>query len=228
MKRIFLILAVFGFVLSLVISGLKMRTVESTPLERLKASRLEQPSPSADHSKFEILKQEFDAPQEVTEACISCHTERHKEVMASSHWNWERLEYIEGQGIRSVGKKNILNNFCVGISGNEQVCNRCHIGYGYADASFDFGNPDNVDCLACHDNSGAYIKEDGGAGLPDPSVDLNLVAQQVGRPKRDNCGTCHFFGGGGNNVKHGDLDVALLETTRDVDVHMGIDGADMQ
>lgn len=227
MKRIFLILAVFGFVLSLVISGLKTGTEESTPLERLKASRVKH-QPSVDHSKFEVLKQTFDAPQDVTAACISCHTERHKEVMASSHWNWERLEYIEGQGIRSVGKKNILNNFCVGISGNETVCNRCHIGYGYADADFDFQNPNNVDCLACHDNSGAYIKQDGGAGMPDPSVDLNQVAQQVGRPKRDNCGTCHFFGGGGNNVKHGDLDVALLETTREVDVHMAVDGGDMQ
>ena len=221
-------LVVFGFILSLVISGLSKRTEESTPLERLKTERIKPQTISADHTKFEKLQQTFETPQEVTAACISCHTERHKEVMTSSHWNWERLEYIEGQGIRSVGKKNILNNFCVGISGNETTCNKCHIGYGYGNSNFDFENANNVDCLACHDNSGVYVKENGGAGMPEPSVDLNYVAQRVGSPKRDNCGACHFFGGGGNNVKHGDLEAALLETTRDVDVHMAVDGANMQ
>jgi len=53
-----------------------------------------------DHSKFAILNKDFSSPKEVTEACISCHTETHKEVMNSSHWNWERPEYIEGKGIR--------------------------------------------------------------------------------------------------------------------------------
>lgn len=228
MRKILLVLAAFGFVLSLVISGLSGRSEEATPLERLLANRPEELPPSADHTMFAQLQQSFATPQEVTAACISCHTERHKEVMTSSHWNWERLEYIEGQGIRSVGKKNILNNFCVGISGNEQTCNRCHIGYGYGDDDFDFENANSVDCLACHDNSGGYLKANGGAGMPDPSVDLSYVAQRVGSPKRDNCGVCHFFGGGGNNVKHGDLEVALLEPSRELDVHMAIDGADMQ
>ncbi|MCS6830072.1 MAG: tetrathionate reductase family octaheme c-type cytochrome, partial [bacterium] len=38
----------------------------------------------------------------------------------------------------------------------------------------------------------------------------------------------HFFGGGGNNVKHGDLEEALLEPSRELDVHMASDGANMQ
>jgi octaheme c-type cytochrome (tetrathionate reductase family) len=54
------------------------------------------------------------------------------------------------------------------------------------------------------------------------------VAQSVGRPTRTDCGTCHFFGGGGNNVKHGDLDEALFEPTRDLDVHMASGGANLQ
>jgi octaheme c-type cytochrome (tetrathionate reductase family) len=53
------------------------------------------------------------------------------------------------------------------------------------------------------------------------------VAQQVGPPDRVNCGTCHFFGGGGNNVKHGDLEQALFDAPRTVDVHMGTYGMDM-
>ncbi|HHB80297.1 MAG TPA: tetrathionate reductase family octaheme c-type cytochrome, partial [Aliiroseovarius sp.] len=41
---------------------------------------------------------------------------------------------------------------------------------------------------------------------------------------RDNCGNCHFYGGGGDNVKHGDLSSVLYEPTRSVDVHMSPDG----
>ena len=47
------------------------------------------------------------------------------------------------------------------------------------------------------------------------------MAQGIGRPTRQNCGACHFFGGGGANVKHGDLEPALANPSEDVDVHMG-------
>jgi hypothetical protein len=47
---------------------------------------------------------------------LECHTERHKEVMNSAHWNWERISYIEGRGVAAAGKKNVLNNFCLGLS----------------------------------------------------------------------------------------------------------------
>ena len=200
----------------------------TTPLTTLRMKYRQKEPPSVDHTQFTQLKKHFSTPQEVTSACIACHNERHKEVMQSSHWNWERREYVEGKGIRTLGKKNILNNFCIGISGNEQSCNKCHIGYGWGDEKFDFKNPLNVDCLACHDNSNTYIKAVGGAGMPDASVNSTNVAQHVGKPMRANCGTCHFFGGGGNNVKHGDLEKALFDPSRDVDVHMASDGEDMQ
>jgi octaheme c-type cytochrome (tetrathionate reductase family) len=51
----------------------------------------------------------------------------------------------------------------------------------------------------------------------------NKVAQSVGRPTRKNCGTCHFFGGGGDGVKHGDMDSSLMKPNKELDVHMGID-----
>ncbi len=183
--------------------------------------------PSVDHGEFDPLKKPFGKPQDVTAACLSCHNQRHKEIMASSHWAWERIEFVEGKGIRKIGKRNAINNNCIGIGGNQQTCNKCHAGYGYGDESFDFKDPNNIDCLACHDNSNLYIKATGGAGMPDPSVDLNKVAQKVGRPQRANCGACHFFGGGGNNVKHGDLEQALFDTTKDVDVHMATNGMDL-
>jgi len=47
------------------------------------------------------------------------------------------------------------------------------------------------------------------------------VAPSAGGPSRGNCGGCHFRGGGGDAVKHGDLDGSLLNPSRQVDVHMG-------
>jgi octaheme c-type cytochrome (tetrathionate reductase family) len=185
------------------------------------------PVASVDHTQFEQLQKVFATPQDVTEACIDCHNERHKEVMASSHWNWERISYVEGRGIERIGKQNVINNFCIGTSSNEQSCAKCHIGFGMSNNLFDFNNARNVDCMVCHDHSDAYIKGTSAAGYPDRSVNLSQVAQSVGRPGNINCGACHFSGGGGNNVKHGDLEMALLEADRSVDVHMAANGINM-
>jgi octaheme c-type cytochrome (tetrathionate reductase family) len=228
MKRQFLAIGAFGVFIGVVMTALHKNSSENTPQEKLKERYTHKVQASVDHSLFPQLKKKFKRPQEVTAVCISCHNGRAAEVMRSTHWNWERVEYIAGKGIRALGKKNVLNNFCIGISGNEQSCNKCHAGYGYADATFNFKDSLNVDCLACHDNSSTYIKAAGGAGMPDLSVNLRYVAQHVGKPQRTNCGTCHFFGGGGNNVKHGDLEKALFDPSRDVDVHMASDGVDMQ
>ncbi|MBI2427659.1 MAG: tetrathionate reductase family octaheme c-type cytochrome, partial [Ignavibacteriales bacterium] len=228
MKRFIIPLIALAIIALAFVSSITKKSVEPATLSELKEHFAKKEKPSADHSKFTQLQKKFTKPQDVTAECIQCHTERHTEVMNSSHWNWEREEYIEGRGIRYIGKKNILNNFCIGINTNEQSCNKCHIGYGWGDKNFDFTNANNVDCLACHDNSYAYVKKSSGAGMPDPSVDLSFVAQRVGRPTKANCGTCHFFGGGGNNVKHGDLEKALFDTHRDVDVHMATDGVNLE
>ncbi len=182
---------------------------------------------AADHSQFEELQISFDSAQAVTAACLSCHNKRGGEIMQTPHWKWEREEFIEGKGLVKAGKRNILNNFCIGTSASEGTCTRCHIGYGWKDKSFDFANQNNIDCLVCHDNTSTYQKEKGAAGLPKASVDLNYVAQNVGMPTRENCGVCHFWGGGGNNVKHGDLEIAMLDCDKDIDVHMCTDGPDM-
>lgn len=87
-------------------------------------------------------------------------------------------------------------------------------------------DPTRVDCLACHDRSGQYAKQDDLAGHPplDPvspgtktitgkdawAVDLTKAAQSVGPPGRDNYGNCHFVGGG-DDVKHGDLSSVLYD-----------------
>jgi octaheme c-type cytochrome (tetrathionate reductase family) len=191
---------------------------------------------SVDHSKFEILQQEFKRPQDLTAACLSCHTERDKEVMTTAHWTWSREVTRPDGTTTSIGKLNLINNFCTGASGNNGSCMRCHIGYGWKDKSFDFNEPTNIDCIVCHDNTNTYVKKKGGAGMPStvenatkeaPAPDFKYIAANVGLPTKHNCGACHFYGGGGNNVKHGDLEEALLNTNKHVDVHMAADGKDM-
>ena len=129
--------------------------------------------------------------------------------MKTSHWQWlGPEEKIPGrtEPVR-IGKRNLLNNFCLNLEGNWSSCTKCHAGYGWDKADYDFGRAENVDCLVCHDWSNSYVK--GPSGLPEKGVDLLVAAQSVGYPKRENCGTCHHFGGGGLGVKHGDLDNSL-------------------
>lgn len=215
-------MAIFGVLLT---SSVDTKGSRSEALAALKAQHQKTPARTVDHSKLPVLQKNFTSGRQVTEACIGCHTERGKEVMRSSHWNWSRHDYVPGRGIRSIGKRNVLNNFCIGISDNQEGCSRCHAGYGLEDANFNFNDPKNIDCLVCHDGTETYAK--GLGGLPESGLNLREVAQKVGWPTRSNCGTCHFYGGGGNNVKHGDLEQALLTANRDLDVHMSAEGADL-
>ncbi len=227
MWRHITVIGVTVLVLIFIAHHLSEEETYNLKLEKLKQEYAIEEISSVDHSKYAILQQKFSSPQEVTEACISCHTERHKEVMNSSHWNWERVSYVEGRGIASIGKKNVLNNFCIGARSNEQACAKCHIGFGMTNDKFDFKNARNVDCMVCHDNSEEYMKGSALAGYPDRSVNLSKVAQSVGEPTKMNCGSCHFYSGGGNNVKHGDLEEALLACSRETDVHMAANGMNL-
>ena len=90
----------------------------------------------------------------------------------------------------TIGKKNILNNFCIGISSNEESCNKCHAGYNWTDAKFDFTDSENVDCLACHDNTNTYVKSE--HGYPDATENLTTLAQHVGRIERFQTRECQI------------------------------------
>lgn len=192
---------------------------------------------TVDHSKLDVLQKEFASGPEVTQACLSCHTQADDQLMHSIHFNWD---YQSDSG-QTLGKSNVINAFCGNVAGNEARCTSCHAGYGWDDMS---KTPQEAkvepDCLVCHDRSGQYTKTATGAGHPplDPvkpgtktitgalawAVDLTKAAQSVGMPGRDNCGNCHFYGGGGDNVKHGDLSSALYAPAKEVDVHMSPDG----
>ncbi len=167
------------------------------------------------HNHAEDIEGPFESPQEVTETCLDCHDEVGNDFMHTRHWNWQ------GESENSLGKKNLINNFCIAIDSNWPRCTSCHPGYGWKDASFDFSDQTNIDCLICHDQTGTYKKIPTGAGMPVESVDLVKVAQSVGRPTRHNCGICHFDGGGGSGVKHGDMDDSMYDPGPELDVHMG-------
>jgi len=168
---------------------------------------------------------------EGTKSCLMCHAEEGTQMLDSSHFKWEgKSENIAGMENEIHGKNDLINNFCIAVPTNEGRCTQCHAGYGYKDANYDFTNPENVDCLICHDSSGTYKKNPTAAGLPLPSVDLQVVARSITQgsvPSRKNCIDCHSHAGGGDNVKHGDLSSDIVNTTREYDVHMGTDGANM-
>ncbi|MCB2207156.1 MAG: tetrathionate reductase family octaheme c-type cytochrome [Bacteroidetes bacterium] len=173
-----------------------------------------------DHS--EIFDAPFSSPQEVTETCLSCHEGVDADIMKTRHWNWLGDEFVDKNGKTMIlGKRNIINNFCIAVPSNWPRCTSCHVGYGWKDDTFDFTDGNNIDCLICHDQTGTYKKVPTGAGMPDPSVDLLKVAQSVGKTRIENCSVCHFNGGGGTGIKHGDMDGSMIHPTEDLDVHMG-------
>jgi octaheme c-type cytochrome (tetrathionate reductase family) len=175
--------------------------------------------PHFDHAP--VLAAKFETPQAVTVACLKCHPDAAK-VMKSAHWLFVGDEVtVEGHdgGRVRIGKKNLINNFCIATRGNEKGCMKCHAGYGWVDETFDFAKQENVDCLVCHESSGTYFK--GPGGLPTPQSDLAAAARSVGTPRRENCLVCHAYGGGGQGVKHGDLDSSLAHPFEEEDVHIG-------
>lgn len=190
---------------------------------------------TADHTKFKELQKPFASGPEVTRACLSCHTEASKQLHQTQHWKWE---YLNPESKQRLGKKNVINNFCTSVQSNYKSCASCHIGYGMTDDKFDFTAEDKVDCLVCHDSTGRYKKPSGFAGNPVTKdtefppgsgkivrgIDLSLIAQKVSKTRRETCGTCHFYGGGGDAVKHGDLDSSLDAPEKSLDVHMDAEG----
>lgn len=188
---------------------------------------------TADHSKFEALKKDFTSPEEVTAACLSCHTKAATQLHHTIHWTW--VCKCAGKTMGKYGRS--LNNFCIAVPTNEPRCTSCHIGYGWKNKDFDFSSQTKVDCLVCHDTTHTYEKFPTKAGYPatKPTLfpengktylppDYPKILANIGLPQRKNCGACHFYGGGGNGVKHGDLDSSMGMPDKALDVHMDAAG----
>ncbi|GAB5478130.1 MAG: tetrathionate reductase family octaheme c-type cytochrome [Marinobacter nauticus] len=191
---------------------------------------------TADHSKFKALQGPFDRAEDVTAACLTCHTEAGEQIRQTTHWTWLYEHDETGQ---TLGKSKVINSFCGMTITNEPRCTSCHVGYGWNDMCEPPPQAENaVDCLVCHDTTGEYWKFPTLAGHPTyiprewpkgsgkmvQPPDLERIARNVGASGRANCGSCHFHGGGADGVKHGDLDTSLINPPKSLDVHMSPEG----
>lgn len=185
---------------------------------------------TTDHAKIEILKQDFKSGDEITQACLSCHTDASMQFQETIHWTWKVPS--EKEGIMNGKAGHAINNFC--ISGNnmeDKGCLSCHAGWN--------GTKGEVNCLACHGSEKFNYKEafedlKAFAGDDDPDTieitkeiqaEINNAVSKITMPQRENCGECHFKGGGGDGVKHGDLDTSMAQPNKNLDVHMAAEGA---
>jgi octaheme c-type cytochrome (tetrathionate reductase family) len=184
---------------------------------------------TADHSKHEALKKKFASGPEITQACLSCHSEAEAQFHKTIHWKWLVPGTEDGKQIGKAGYS--LNNFCISTNKtNDNSCLACHPGWGTSTES--------INCMVCHGQKSinwdeafedmqyfmSESDEESQEMAADLSHEIQAAAQAVGRPTRKNCGSCHFYGGGGDGVKHGDLDTSLTKPNKALDVHMGLDG----
>ena len=189
-----------------------------------------QPWTTTDHSKHKALQKDFKSGKEITDACLSCHSEADTQFRSTIHWTW--LADPESQKFGKSGHS--LNNYCISTNaGADKGCYSCHPGWGTSKEA-------GLNCLNCHsskiinwDEAFTDIQgflEEGDAESKEIAAEIQAEvrdsAQAIGRPTRQNCGECHFKGGGGDGVKHGDLDTSLTKPNRTLDVHMGVDGQD--
>ncbi|MCG2763192.1 MAG: tetrathionate reductase family octaheme c-type cytochrome [Desulfarculaceae bacterium] len=176
-----------------------------------------------DHRKLVKLPDK-PGPLEVTKECLRCHQDAANHLQSAAHWQWKGPSpfTVNGEKRIDMGKAtNTINNFCVALPSNWPRCTSCHAGYGWSNAEFDFNDQSRMDCLVCHDTTGTYSKVPTAAGWPFLELDFKKIAQSVGHPSRKNCGDCHFQGGGGDAVKHGDMNGILYYPSKSCDVHMG-------
>ncbi len=192
---------------------------------------------TTDHSKHAALKATFRDGQQITAACLSCHSEAGEQLQTAIHWTWIDPQSDPDSPRGKAGYS--LNNFCISANGMEdKSCNACHIGWNGKGS----GKTSEINCLTCHGQKKfnfeeafadlAYFLEEGDEDSAEfareAAETISLAAQSVGRPTRRNCGGCHFTGGGGDGVKHGDLDTSLLSPGKSLDVHMSQEGQNFQ
>jgi hypothetical protein len=203
----------------------------------------------------------------VTAECVKCHAAQAEAFMQTQHWTWEGstpelydvgADFLPTTTLKNpgtIGKANLVNNYCVSVAANERRCDQCHAGYGNATTNLSartatmVNDPTRVDCLVCHTSKiqgnmagsasatsaeGAlYNKVAGAFGAagyavgPGSSVatpdQLRSFAQSIQRPTRENCGYCHFNGGGADSVKI--MGTQLRSPAVGTDVHMSADAA---
>jgi octaheme c-type cytochrome (tetrathionate reductase family) len=184
-----------------------------------------------DHSDF--VKGPYNEGRDVTKQCLECHDKQAADVMKTTHWTFAGTpNHVKGmeKSTKKYGKANMINNFCTSaFNGPDGIvhesCFKCHAGYGWTRTKFDLTDKSRVDCLVCHAQKGNYDRASAGAdinkaAIAKGSMNIELAAKSVGKPTLNNCGYCHFNGGGGDAVKNAGLDSTMLAADKKQDVHM--------
>jgi hypothetical protein len=144
------------------------------------------------------------------------------------HWTWKAYTTENGQRSRQ-GRRFDQQFLHLGQQhAGQRLLLSCHPGWG--------NQTEAVNCLNCHGQEKSINWEESfedleafdGSEDPDEQEiadeirgNIQNAVQSVVRPERQNCGSCHFKGGGGDGVKHGDLDTSLTKPNKALDVHMG-------
>ncbi len=204
-----------------------------SPGRKLARQKTERPDPwiTSDHTRHDILNQPFKNGAEVSNACLSCHNEADAQFKETIHWTWKAGDDETGRVPGKGGDS--LNNFCISTNRmKDKGCLSCHPGWKT--------EVKDINCLACHgskkinweeafDDYNYFMEEGDDESLKmaeELQSEIQSAVTSVTLPGRKNCGACHFNGGGGDGVKHGDLDTSLTHPNKELDVHMDYNGQD--
>ncbi|MFW6236247.1 MAG: hypothetical protein ACOC24_05625 [Desulfovibrionales bacterium] len=108
--------ALLALCLTVIVPGIALSTTEETEEsyktygapEARKMVRAPKQWITADHSKHEALKKDFQNGPEVTRACLSCHNEAGNQLAETIHWTW----VCPADPTGNMGKAGLtLNNF---------------------------------------------------------------------------------------------------------------------
>lgn len=189
---------------------------------------------------------------EGTKTCLECHEDAALEFFHSQHYQWRggTPNVVNTEAGTRLGKLSLVNDFCTNPGGEQWIgkvkndagktlakgCSTCHAGFGLLPASEPSREQlENIDCLICHASGyrrDLYANEDGGWQwrpiLWENQEGMDSVSRRISSPKRGMCLRCHAASGGGRNFKRGDIEYILDKPPREHDVHMAVDGADMQ
>ncbi len=188
---------------------------------------------TTDHFNHKSLHKNFKSGKEVTDECIHCHNKAAEQFKKTIHWTWIKPDSNKENQAGKAGFS--INNFCISTNmANDKSCLGCHPGWN--------NERESVNCLDCHGQKDFNLREafdDIKSFLDEGDSESIEIAKEIqkevidavctiAKPTRKNCGSCHFKGGGGDGVKHGDLDSSMTNPGKELDVHMGSDGQNFQ
>ena len=194
--------------------------------------------------------QEYFEHYEGTATCLECHEGEAESFFHSQHYQWKAgASNVQGAEDQELGKLNMVNDFCTNPMPNwievvknkegkvlELGCSKCHAGLGKVPTTeMSREQLENIDCLICHASGYRRDLYEGENGelewkpiLWKNREGLDSVSKRISAPTKVMCLRCHAGSGGGPNYKRGDIEYYLSEANYDFDVHMDVDGNDLQ